>query len=217
MAVDRRPLLLIQFARAPVAGRVKTRLLGVLSPEEARDLHSELVLRTCDTLVRAGLGPVRLYVAGGRNHTLFRRCLALGAESLVPQRGADLGERMLHATGDALRRFTRVILVGSDCPAIDGAYLQRAVEALSRVPVVLGPARDGGYVLLGLDRPCAELFGNMPWGTGEVLSVTRERLLGCGHHWEELEALPDIDRPEDLVHWRSRRSGEGRTPVGERS
>ena len=142
-------VLLIQFAKAPQAGRVKTRMMPVLSAQQACALHAELTLWTCRQLLASGQGDVELAVAGDEEHPLFKQCQALGDVSVSQQCGTDLGERMYHAISAGLRRYSAVILVGSDCPAIDPAYLASAVTALQSAPVVVGPAVDGGYVLIG--------------------------------------------------------------------
>lgn len=209
MAVEHADLLLVQFAREPVAGRVKTRMLPRLTGEEACELHRELVLWTCRRLVEARIGPVRLAVAGNPRDPLFHQCAAIGADEIVPQRGRDLGHRMRDALEQGLREFPAVVLVGSDCPGIDDAYLRAARAALQRCPVVLGPAEDGGYVLLGMRTPLPQLFDGIPWGTGRVLAVTRQHLRQSGVDWVELKPLADIDRPEDLARWECCRKAAG--------
>lgn len=185
-----------QLARAPVPGRVKTRLLPHLSPLRAAQLHAALVLYVCRRLCRAG--PLQLWVTGDEGAPVFADCLAAGAERLCRQQGADLGERMLHIVQQVLEDHDKVILVGSDAPALDGDYLQRARAALEHSEVVFGPAADGGYVLLGLSRPVPELFSGIPWGTHRVLQRSLEVLDRIGVSSSLLESLPDIDRPEDL-------------------
>jgi hypothetical protein len=202
MAIELDTTLLVQFARAPVPGRVKTRMLPVLSAEQACELHTELALWTCSTLVRSNLGPVHLAVTGESDHPLFEHCLDMGASAVTRQAGADLGQRMSGAFKQGLAGYPAVLLVGSDCPGIDAGYLRAAREALHRVPVVLGPAEDGGYVLIGMRSFIPRLFDDIPWGTGQVLAVTRERLVELGLEWVELEVRADIDRPEDLALWR---------------
>jgi rSAM/selenodomain-associated transferase 1 len=209
MAGEQPPLLLIQFAREPVAGRVKTRMQPLLTAEEACELHRELVLWTCRRLVEARLGPVRLAVAGDPGHALFRQCAALGAAEIVSQRGGDLGQRMRDAIEEGLRHHAAVVLVGSDCPGIDAAYLRAARTALRHSRIVLGPAQDGGYVLLAMRCPLPNLFEQIPWGTGRVLSVTRQRLRQAGMEWVELAPLADIDRPADLAHWKCSQRATG--------
>jgi rSAM/selenodomain-associated transferase 1 len=196
-------VLLLQFARAPVVGAVKTRMMPHLSAEQACALHSELVLWTCRQLVTSGYGTVHLTVAGDTDHPLFDRCRGLGAAAITRQVGGDLGERMGNALAAALTNYGRVVLVGSDCPSIDRAYLALALRGLDQQSLVLGPAADGGYVLIGARTVCPEMFEAIPWGTGEVYAETARRLRQCGRSWEELPALADIDRPADLAGWRA--------------
>ena len=208
MDADPGSALLIQFAKAPETGAVKTRMLPHLSRHQARELHAELVLWTCRRLTAAGLGAVELAVAGDTGYPLFRECLASGVSAIYRQQGGDLGERMYRAMRGGLARFDRVILVGSDCPWIDRPYLQAALEALESAPLVLGPALDGGYVLIAARQVRPELFSRISWGTAAVLAETRGRLEGLGWRWSELSVLRDIDRPEDLSAWQALRAGE---------
>jgi rSAM/selenodomain-associated transferase 1 len=201
--------LFIQFAREPVAGAVKTRMMPHLSAQEACALHAELVLWTAGTLVAAGLGRVELAVAGESGHPLFESCLGLGVDGLTSQRGAGLGERMYNSLLDGLARFERVVLVGSDCPAIDGGYLLQALEALERAEIVLGPAADGGYTLVGARRVPREMFEGIAWGTTGVFAETTRRLRRLRVPWAELPTLADIDRPQDLPHWKALRAARG--------
>jgi rSAM/selenodomain-associated transferase 1 len=206
--------LLLQFAREPVVGAVKTRMMPHLSAAEACDLHCELVLWTTVSLLDAGLGPVEMVVAGAAEHPLFMRCRHQGLAGIGRQRGDDLGERMYHALADGLLRCERVILVGSDCPGIDRQYLHRAVRALDSAEVVLGPALDGGYVMVGARRINKGVFEGIVWGSDTVMASTRERLRQLAVNWTELPPLTDIDRPEDLPVWQAlRRAAKGREGV----
>ena len=199
--VSRGDVLLIQFARSPVPGQVKTRMIPALSESAACDLHRDLVLWTCRNLCGSGVGEVELWVAGETSHAVFRQCLDYGVRAIYQQRGADLGQRMCHALADGLRRYDKVILVGSDCPAIDGHYLSAARAALASHCVVLGPAEDGGYVLIGATEVFPELFTGIAWGQASVYSATVEALEKMTVSWQALDCLPDIDRPADLPIW----------------
>ncbi|MEE4143417.1 MAG: TIGR04282 family arsenosugar biosynthesis glycosyltransferase [Halieaceae bacterium] len=207
MVAERAPSLFIQFAREPVAGAVKTRMSPGLTPQQALDLHCQLVLWTSGTLVGAGLGPVELAIAGSGTHALFEDCLALGVRRLDSQRGGDLGERMYNAMVAGLERFERVVLVGSDCPGIDCDYLEQALGGLDRADLVLGPAVDGGYVLIGAKRVSPALFEGISWGSATVLAETLQRLRRMNWSWQTLPPLADIDRPEDLALWEAMRGG----------
>jgi rSAM/selenodomain-associated transferase 1 len=181
---------------------VKTRLVPPLTPGQAAELQRQLLVETVDRLVGAGLAPVELWCspaidappfpALGRAHGLQRHV----------QRGADLGDRMHNAADEALRRAGAVVLVGADCPGLDADYVRAALQALADTDAVLGPAEDGGYVLLGLKRTApAELFSGVPWGTGAVADTTRGRLHALGWGWRELPVLWDLDRPTDLARY----------------
>ncbi len=205
---SRKDALIIQFAKLPVPGRVKTRMLGSLSPVEACELHCDLVLWTCRTLTGANLADVELWVSGGSEHDSIRACEDLGVAAVQLQNGRDLGERMFRAISDGLLRYRKLVLVGSDCPAIDEAYLADALKALEDKSLVLGPASDGGYVLIGATHIEASLFQGVSWGSGAVLDETRKRLVALGRSWSELNTLPDIDRPEDLPLWEAIKNPE---------
>jgi uncharacterized protein len=195
-------VLFIQLAREPVPGLVKTRMLPELSPEQACELHRELVFWTSGILTRAGLGTVELSVAGNAGSPLFQQCQALGVSAVHRQRGIELGERMHEALAHGLERFSKVILVGSDSPQIDRDYLQLAVEQLDQGEVVLGPAADGGYVLIGVTSLDKHWFEAMEWGVDTVYDETVKRLEATNTRWNPLPVLQDIDRPEDLPVWR---------------
>ncbi len=200
--VERGGALLIQFARTPVVGGVKTRLVPELGEEGACALHIELVRHTCDQLLAAALGPLEIWVAGSAEHPVFADCLAVGAAALRQQQGADLGERMFSALRDGLDRAERVLLVGSDCPELDPDYLAGALNALDGAPVVFGPAADGGYVLVGAKAVTEALFTGIAWGESSVLAKTLERAESLGWRVATLATKADIDRPEDLQRWR---------------
>ena len=209
---ERGDVLLIQFARSPVRGGVKTRLVPALGEQGACDLHITLVRHTCRQLLDAALGPVEIWVSGDNQHPLFADCLTLGASGLREQQGEDLGERMYRALQDGLRRFRRVLLVGSDCPALDPDYLKSAADTLDDVPVVFGPALDGGYVLVGARDIDRELFRGIAWGGPSVLASTLQRADALGCAVATLNSRPDIDRPEDLRHWQA--AGLNPAPAG---
>jgi len=184
--------LVIVFARAPVAGRVKTRLVPVLGAWRAAQLHLRLVRRALRTARAARCGPVELH--GSARHTLFRQ------EAFRVQRGADLGERMHRATSSALKRHAGVILIGADCPELRPADLRRAARLLrGGYEAVLAPAEDGGYALVALSRPSPALFRGVSWGTDAVWRQTVANMQGAGTRWRALRQVWDVDHPEDLA------------------
>lgn len=189
---------ILLFARAAVPGEVKTRLIPRLGAEGAARLHRELVRHALHEAVAADAGRVELWIAGN-DHGDELAALAAGAGAGVrSQHGNDLGERMAVALAGAIEREGPALVVGTDCPWLDAATLSTAAAELEFRDAILGPALDGGYVLLGLHRVEHSLFEDIPWGTERVLALTRERLAVLGWDWKELEPRSDIDRPEDL-------------------
>jgi rSAM/selenodomain-associated transferase 1 len=188
------------FAKAPVAGEVKTRLTALLGADGAAGLHAGLVRQALATAVAARLGPVELWCAPDEAHPFFRRCADEFGARLRTQRGADLGARMHHAFE---QRAGPLVLIGSDCPALAAEDLRRAAAALSSHDAVIAPAEDGGYVLVALSRPLAAMFEGVQWGGAAVMSQTRARLAAAGARWTELATLWDVDRPEDYARLQS--------------
>ena len=189
--------LIIQFAKAPVLGQVKTRMQPVLSVAQSLALHCQLVRRTHQTLHREALCQTQLWVSGDDSEGFFQSLQPL--PEVKCQRGVGLGERMHSAIASGLQQKQSVVLIGSDCPAINSDYLRQAFLALENFDVVLGPAADGGYVLIAMKDAEREVFRAIDWGTSRVLIQTRERLAALQLSCFELSVLNDIDRPEDLV------------------
>ncbi len=197
--------MILIFAKAPVAGAVKTRLIPALGAQGAARLHEQLARHCIAQAVAAGLCPVQLWCAPDTAHPFFMQCQKDYGVSLHTQQGADLGARMAHALsaalGSALPSAGYAVVIGADCPALTAHDLSAALRALEEdYDAVLGPAEDGGYVLLGLKRVALELFENIPWGTEQVLGLTRARLKQLQWRWHELPARRDVDRPQDIEH-----------------
>ena len=191
---------ILVFAKAPVPGQAKTRLIPALGAEGAADLHRRLLQDTVARLCAAALGAVELWVTPDGGHPCFRALVERWPISLHAQSGPDLGARLDHASREALGRGDAAILVGCDCPGLTADYVATALRVLTSQDAVLGPALDGGYVLLGIKRPEPELFRDMPWGGDHVAELTAGRLDALGRRWSRLPPLQDIDRPEDLQH-----------------
>lgn len=186
------------FAKAPEAGRVKTRLIPALGGDGAALLQQRLLDHTLDWVTQAALCPVELWCAPDDRHPAFRSLAACHGITLRAQQGADLGQRMAHAARSALADAQQVLLIGNDCPVMKADYLRAALQALQQgKEVVFGPAEDGGYVLLGLRRCHDVLFSDLPWGSERVMAVSRRRVAELGLPTEELAVLWDLDRPED--------------------
>jgi rSAM/selenodomain-associated transferase 1 len=187
------------FAKAPVAGEVKTRLVPPLSPAEAARLHENLVRRALAAVREAGLGEVILCCAPDCAHPFFRRCAVEFGVVLQPQSTGNLGDRMHQALDRALQTCDRALLIGTDCPALDAKELRSAAAALEPdADLVFVPAEDGGYALIGARRIEAAVFDAIDWGSAAVMQQTRERLQTLGWQWHERPTLWDVDRPADL-------------------
>jgi len=191
--------VVLVFARAPVPGRVKTRLVPALGAAGAARVHRALVRRTLAAAAAVRGACVELWCDGGPPHPFLRREAACVGARVRVQPPGDLGARMAHALRRALARGRGpAVLVGTDCPELDAGHLEAAFRALERGrDAVLGPALDGGYVLIGLRRPCGALFHGIRWGTGEVLAETRRAAAAAGVRVRELAPRADLDLPED--------------------
>jgi len=197
---------ILLFAKAPVPGACKTRLIPALGAVGAAALHRELLENTLARLVPAAIAPLSLWCLPDATHPAFQALAGHSGVSLHRQRGEDLGARMLHAAARALAEAEAVVLIGCDCPGLGPEQVASALATLLEPPqceAVLGPADDGGYVLLGLRRAAPGLFTDMPWGGDQVAAVTRERMAALGWRWRELAPLADVDRPEDLARYRA--------------
>ena len=188
------------FAKAPEAGRVKTRLIPVLGADGAADLYRRLLRSTIQRMKLAEIAPITCYCAPDAEHKEFQLLAHDYGISLETQKGADLGERMANAASCQLAAgWGPVVLIGGDCPALRTDHLLQTLGWLKGdCDAVIGPAEDGGYVLLGLRKSSAQLFQGVAWGGDNVLDETRRRLQDLGWRWKELEPLWDLDRPADL-------------------
>lgn len=184
------------FAKAPVPGEVKTRLVPLLGAQDAAELHATLVRLAIGTAVQAGIGPVSLWCTPETGHPFFSACSAQFGVALYEQRGGHLGERMARAM-HALLAVGPALIVGSDCPALRAEDLRAAAGSLATHDAVIQPAEDGGYVLLGLGREVPGLFEGLRWGEASVMRDTRSRLRAAAVTWREMPVRWDVDRPED--------------------
>ena len=190
---------LLVFARAPVPGLAKTRLIPALGAEGAAALQGRLLERTLATACAVAPGRVELWCAPDPGAPAFAAAVERWGVTLQRQPPGDLGARMHAALATALDRGERALLVGCDCPVLATADLEQAFTALDADDDVLGPAADGGYVLVGARRLSPLLFMGIDWGGPRVLRQTRARLVALGWRWHELRTLWDVDRPEDLA------------------
>jgi hypothetical protein len=190
------------MAKAPVPGEVKTRLTPPLTLEQAAELYRALLLDQLEHLT--ALEAADLYVAFTPNEAEPLIASIVPAEyRCFVQRGGDLGERMNEVFAELRRRgYRNLVLIGSDLPPVPLATLQQAFTRLSTEGrrVVLGPSRDGGYYLAGMNQPVPEIFSGMTWSDEHVLKTTTDRLTQLGiefgllPEWFDVDTIKDLDR-----------------------
>jgi rSAM/selenodomain-associated transferase 1 len=183
------------FAKAPRAGRVKTRLAREIGEARAVELYRAMG-RSVATAVAAAYPLTVWFDPPGAEDDMHAW---LGDHEYRPQPDGDLGERMACAFAEHFARGEQpVIGIGADVPGISATVIAAAERQLEQAEVVLGPALDGGYYLIGLRAPCDALFQGIPWGSSRVLRATEERCAALGLHVARLDALRDMDTEEDL-------------------
>jgi rSAM/selenodomain-associated transferase 1 len=195
---------ILVFAKAPISGEVKTRLIPMMKAEAATTLHKELVLHTLRVAVESKAGSVELWCTPSVEHPFFIQCAKKFKLELHRQTEGDLGRRMAYAFDKTLGNNSMALLVGTDCPSLTSDDLKEARKALEEgASAVISPVEDGGYVLIGLRQYEPTHFEGINWGTGSVLEETRERLRGLRWRWRELRERWDVDRPEDVERLRN--------------
>jgi len=193
---------LLLFARLPRLGQVKTRLMPRFNAEEALALHRALLTDSLDLLHRCGESvgaECRLYLSeeGGLDSEIGAH---LGSTTPRIQQGSDLGERLQHAFQECLGDGHReLVILGSDSPHLPAGYVVRAFDELGKAEIVVGPARDGGYYLLGASRLHPALLADMPWGTSQLYRETVRRARREGIPISSLPAWYDVDLPESVA------------------
>ena len=194
---------LILFTRYPEPGRTKTRLIPALGAQGAATLQQRLTEAIIGQMMEfAPNHAVRLEIryAGG-NPQAMAAWLSCDIPCLAQGEG-DLGERLHRAFTQAFAQGARrVVTIGADCPGLTPALFAQAFAALEQEDLVLGPAMDGGYYLVGLNQPAPALFSDIPWGSDGVLAATLKQAQAIHFATHLLEPLADVDRPEDLRHF----------------
>ncbi len=189
--------MIVILAKAPRPGRCKTRLIPRLGARGAAQLQAALLERTVHTARESGV-PVTVFCTPDHRHPAFTRLRRCGVATRQ-QQGNDLGARMLHAARWGLRHHPRVLILGTDSPALSAAVLTTALEAQT---TTLIPAIDGGYVGLALSAASANVFRRVHWGSARVLRQTRRNLARMDAPWSELTAHADLDTTRD---WHAQR------------
>ena len=190
---------LIVFVRAPVPGQVKTRLAPALTPKRIAALYRAFVMDVLETAGRLG-HPITVAYCPPEAQMQIRGWLG-GAYRYRPQAGADLGQRMASALGEAFAAGHRwALLLGTDLPDLPAAHLEQASREVDRMGAVLGPAGDGGYGLIGFraDRFTPQVFEKIAWGRATVLDQTLKAFRTAAVPVHQLAPWPDVDTPADL-------------------
>ncbi len=185
---------LIVFQKNAIPGKVKTRLAADVGDEYALEVYQLLVDYTYKTIERVAVDKFMYYSDFNPENP---RDSFMGVEATV-QEGRDLGTRMGHAFTDLFSQaYDKVVVIGTDCAELTLGILDEAFELLDQSEVVIGPAEDGGYYLLGMKRWIPELFVDIPWSTDQVLEKTKNILESMGVAYQLLCPLSDIDHLED--------------------
>jgi rSAM/selenodomain-associated transferase 1 len=193
------------FAKAPVPGYAKTRLIPKLGAVGAAALQAGFIQRTLATVCSTSAYETSLWCTPKCQHPFFLACAQTFTVQLIEQPNGDLGTRMDAAFARLASDATPLVLIGTDCPTLTTQHITDAHAALQQGDdAVFIPAEDGGYALIGLQRCWPTLFTSMPWSTAEVMALTRQRLRKHSLRWRELATLWDVDDAADherWVHW----------------
>ncbi len=193
---------LLVFAKTPVLQHVKTRLAADIGDEAALDVYKQLLETTLKTVVSSKLLPVELWLDTDQQNDWLEDLVDRYAVSVQQQSGSDLGERMADAICKTLKESEFCILIGVDCPLLDVNYINAACVALQDgAEIVIGPAEDGGYVLIGMKNYKPELFTSIAWSTASVMQQTRQIMEQKKWQFEELAVLWDIDHLANYQRW----------------
>ncbi len=192
---------LVVFAKAPLAGVAKTRLIPALGPQGAADLARQMLSHTLNQALAAGAQAVELCMSPASSDPAWQGVSLPQAVERSDQGEGDLGARMSRAMERALaQQQGPVLLMGTDCPALSASHILEASRQLEHHDAVLVPVADGGYVLIGLRARWPGLFTGMAWSTPAVAFETLRRMASEGLRVWQGPVLHDIDEPADLVH-----------------
>lgn len=190
------------FTKAPIEGYCKTRLIPHLGKKETVNIHMAMVQNTI-TMAKTVMGiDILLWCKPSKEHPFFQRLAIENDISLFDQTGESLGSIMKDAARQAATVYKNIIQIGTDCPYIDSKYLELSLESLNDDnPVVIGPATDGGYVLLAQQKYYPDIFNDIDWGTSLVLHQLESNLNKQGIQYSKLPVLNDIDTIDDYNNW----------------
>jgi rSAM/selenodomain-associated transferase 1 len=191
---------IIIFTKTPIPGEVKKRLIPALSEQGAVKLHQKMLEQKLRMAHENKIAPVALHCWPDTSHPYLQDIQTKYPLHLHNQKGDNLGERMASAMQQDVVKGSNVVLIGTDSPPLNRDYLITAFQALhDGADAVIGPAEDGGYVLIGLSRFDAEIFQGIEWGGNNVCVQTVSKLKQLGFSYTQLDTLWDVDRPSDLL------------------
>ena len=194
--------VILVYAKAPVEGKVNTRLIADIGVQAATQLQHDFIHHRLAMLAEANLCDVRLMCAPDQQYETFLSCEKQYPVTLHKQLGDDLGARMFNGVVSALQQYQYCIVIGTDAPALDAQKIKQVIDALHNGrEVVFVPAEDGGYVLVAMRQPHKCLFENIRWGSAEVMQQSRNMLRENAISFEELAPCWDVDRLEDYQRY----------------
>lgn len=187
---------LIIFAKNPVLGKVKTRLARETGDEKALEIY-KLLLGNTYRQTKEIVCDKYLFLSDSTDKNIYDS----NFKQMI-QSGKDLGERMSNAFVNIFEKgFEKAIIIGTDCPELNSEIIYEAFDKLNEHDIVIGPAGDGGYYLIGLNKPDKSLFENIKWSSGEVLDMTKDKIKTSGKNYFLLKELNDIDEAKDLINY----------------
>lgn len=193
--------VILIYAKAPEAGRVNTRLIPAIGVAAATQLQEDLLFNRLESISQSELCEMILVCAPDTSHICFKDCESRYGVSLLRQDGNNLGQRLSNGIKQVLPLKKNVIVVGTDAPALDGVRMEEAIIALSSHDVVMVPAEDGGYVLIGMSAHYPELFEEIEWGSDKVMAQTEAKISSQNLELCRLPTSWDIDREEDYKRY----------------
>ena len=192
---------LIIFSRLPIGRETKTRLSPLLNDTQREELHLAMWNDVFSEVFRLKRIDVFLYWTGSGDVKDYLKFIP-SSFRLMEQNGVNLGERMKNAANDIMNfGYRRAVIIGSDIPSIRAENITRAFNALNASDAVIGPSKDGGYWLIGMNRFIPEIFDVTSWGSASVLNSTIENLKTSGLTYEFADTLNDMDTPDDVTEY----------------
>lgn len=189
---------IVIFAKAPLSGMAKTRLIPALGWDGSAQLARRLLKHTVEQAIAANIGTVELCVSPTSLHPVWKELALPIALEWSEQGEGDLGERLAKASQRVTGNGETILLIGTDCPSLTAEKLRVAALALELHDACMVPVSDGGYALLGLNHHLPGVFVDMPWSTASVAQLTRQRILAEDWTLKSFASLHDIDEPQDL-------------------